>query len=354
MARDTAVIQPVRGLISPSELGVTMCHEHLLFDARWFYQEPGSLEERALRTAPVSMELLGWLQFNPESNLDNLVLDDEDVIVDEVLRYRNAGGRSLVDCTVTGLGRDPAALKRISDRTDTHVVMGSGYYVAQSHPTHLASMSAEDVAREIIADVRRGVAGTEIRAGLIGEIASSWPMADEEVKVFRGAGMAQAELGCALSVHPGRNPDSPRRILPLLREAGADLRKVIIGHIERTVQDLDGLRALAAQGCYLQFDLFGTQVTGTLYRRMGIVMPSDAQRLTLITGLIGAGHGSQILVSHDICTKNRTRHFGGIGYDHFLSNVVPWMTQFELDDDALHMLTITNPQRALALRSAPP
>ncbi|HET9001022.1 MAG TPA: aryldialkylphosphatase [bacterium] len=345
------VVQTVLGPIPASDLGITLSHEHLLCDQRHVtFKEPAEPEERELARRPVSLEILHWIQLNWGSNLDNLVLDSEQAAIDEALWYRRAGGNSLVDCTLEGLGRNPHALVRIARASGLHIVMGSGYYVAPTHPPHVARMTEDEITAEIIREFTEGVAETGIRAGLIGEIGSSWPIVAEEAKVFRAAGAAQRELGCGLSVHPGRHPNSPLQILELLRPAGADPKRLIISHIERTVPSLDELKVLADTGCYLEYDLFGTEVTAKYpYRELGIDIPSDVQRLDQIRELFDAGYGSQLLFSHDVCTKHRTRRYGGAGFDHILRNIVPWMRARGFTEPEIRQPVVDNPRVAFAM-----
>ena len=347
----TELVQTVLGPISPESLGITLSHEHLLCDQRGVtFQEPAEAEDRALARQPVSLEIFHWIQMNWAANLDNLVLDSESAAIDEARWYREAGGQSLVDCTTEGLGRDPHALARIARAAGIQIVMGCGYYVAPTHPAHVSAMTEDDITREMIRDVTVGVGDTGIRAGLIGEIGSSWPLAPAEVKVFRAAAAAQAALGCALSVHPGRHPDSPFQILEILRSGGADPRRVIISHIERTVQSIDRLKVLADTGCYLEYDLFGNEVTATYpYQALHIDIPSDPQRLDQVRALMDAGYSAQLLFSHDVCTKHRTRRHGGPGYTHIVRNILPWMRRRGFTDSEIRLPVVDNPRRALAM-----
>jgi phosphotriesterase-related protein len=213
-------------------------------------------------------------------------------------------------------------------------------------------MTEADITREIIRDITEGVGDTGIRAGFIGEIGSSWPLAPEEAKVFCAAAAAQAVLGCGLSVHPGRHSDSPFEILAILNSRGADPRRVIISHIDRTVQNLDRLKALADTGCYLEYDLFGCETTATFpYQAFGIDMPSDAQRLDLVRALMDAGYGAQLLFSHDVCTKHRTRRYGGAGYDHIVRNILSWMRRRGFTEREVRLPVIDNPRRVFAMRT---
>jgi phosphotriesterase-related protein len=347
----TDVVQTVLGSIPADDLGVTMSHEHLLFDQRGVtFKEPADPEDRELAYRPVSLEMFHWLQLNWGSNLDNLVVDSEQLVTEEALRYRKAGGEALVDLTLPGAGRNPLALVRIARATGLHIVMGSGYYLAPTHPPRVASMTEEEIAAEIVRDFRHGVGETGVRAGVIGEIGSSWPLEAQEARVFRAAALAQRELECGLSVHPGRHPDSPFQIVDILGTAGADLTRVIVSHIDRTVHDPDRLRALADVGCYLEYDLFGTETTARYpYRELGIDIPTDSQRLNRIRALMDIGHGAQILISQDVCTKHRTRRYGGMGYDYILRDIVPWMRERGFAEREIRLLVIENPRQALSM-----
>ena len=348
------LVQTVLGPIAPDALGITLSHEHLLCDQRGVtFQEPADEAGRALARQPVSLEIFHWIQYNWAANLDNLVLDSESTAIDETRLYAQAGGRTIVDCTTAGLGRDPEALVRIARATGVQILMGCGYYVAPLHPPQVSRMTEDDITREIIRDMTEGVGDTAVKAGFIGEIGSSWPLVPAEAKVFRAAAAAQATLGCALSVHPGRHPDSPFQLIEILRAGGADLRRVIISHIERTVQKLDRLKALADTGCYLEYDLFGCETTATFpYQAFNIDMPSDAQRLDLARALIDAGYGAQLLFAHDVCTKHRTRRYGGPGYTHVVANILPWMRRRGFTEAEIRLPVIDNPRRAFAMPAA--
>ena len=65
--------------------------------------------------------------------------------------------------------------------------------------------------------------------------------------------------GAPLIIHPGRNEQSPFDILNVLEEAGADLSRTVMSHLDRTMFDDQRLLELAKRGCYLEYDLFGVE-----------------------------------------------------------------------------------------------
>ena len=160
MTRPTAgQVQTVLGVIAPDAMGITLPHEHLLIDFKVMFAEPPTASDKGRAAEPVSLANLGWVRQNFNANLDNLRLTDERVAIDEIRLFREAGGATVVDPTPPSLARDPLALTRIARATGLHVVMGSGYYVAASHPPDMAARTVDDLAREMIADVTVG-AGT--------------------------------------------------------------------------------------------------------------------------------------------------------------------------------------------------
>jgi len=76
-------------------------------------------------------------------------------------------------------------------------------------------------------------------------------------------------------------------------------------------------------------------------------MPNDAARINLLAGLIEAGFGGQITISHDICFKDKLVRYGGQGYSHILENVVPLMRRKGLDEAAVRTMLVDTPRRLL-------
>src|SRR5499426_1084636 len=162
-------IQTVLGAVAPDAIGITLPHEHLLIDFKVMFAEPAAASDKGRAYEPVTLANLGWVRQHFNANLDNLRLTDEQLAVDEILLFKHAGGATVVDPTPKTLARDPQALARIARATGLNVVMGSGYYVAASHPPGMDGRSADDLAEEMIADVSTGVGDTGVRAGLLGE-----------------------------------------------------------------------------------------------------------------------------------------------------------------------------------------
>ena len=342
----TGKIQTVLGLISPDELGVTLPHEHLIDDGSCYFVEPECAGDRAMAHKAVSVDLLWWLHYHFTQNTDEVVLRDEQIAIEEAMRFKLAGGNTIAEVTSVELGRDPAALARISRATGLHIIMGSGHYLAVSHGAQMDTMSENEIVDEIVRDIMEGVGTTEIRAGLIGEIGCSWPLFPNERKSLRAAGRAQKLTGAALHVHPGRNPQAITEIVDILQDVGADLSHTIFDHVERTYRDLKQTIELAKTGCCIEYDLFGREG----YYPINLDLPNDSQRINELMQLIDEGYLSQLLISHDIWTKTQCCTYGGWGYAHILNNVVPVMLAKGITREQIRIIMVDNPRRMFAFR----
>ena len=341
------LIQTVLGPILPSDLGPTTTHEHLYIDFSFMLRPAQDSPSREMECAPIVLENLGWIRRNYYSNRSNLQLMDLDTIIQEVSMFRKAGGGAIVDATTIGIGRNPKNLVKISEHTGVHIIMGAGYYVGAVHPDDMQKRSVDELAFQITSEVSEGIGNTAVKAGIIGEVGCTWPLTATERKSLSASALAQQETGAAILIHPGRHPDAPAEILEILANSGADISRVIMGHLDRTLFEFDALLSLAKSGCFLEWDLFGNE--GSHYPLAEIDMPSDAQRLDFIRRIADSGYSNRIVIGQDICTKHRLVKYGGYGYGHILENIVPKMRRRGFCEDLIRAIILDNPANILAL-----
>lgn len=334
------------GPIEPAKVGMTTTHEHLLIDFGVVFKEPQAASQRQLMDEEVSLENLGWVRYNWNSNRDNLRILDEEISTWEAQQYFNAGGSTIVDVTSVGLARDPQALMRISRATGLNVVMGAGHYVHMTHPPELDDLTVEQIAGQIIHDVDLGVGDSGIRSGIIGEIGCSWPWHESEKKVLEAAVIAQRETGAPLLIHPGRCERAPLELLEAVDKWGGRLDRTVMGHVERTVYDRGILNELIATGAYLNFDLFGHE--SSFYPLAPeSYMPADHERIEMVEHMVAEGRRGNILLAHDICSKHRLKTYGGHGFDHILTHVIPRMRARGMSEEVIRLILVDNPTRML-------
>ena len=62
-------------------------------------------------------------------------------------------------------------------------------------------------------------------------------------------------------IHPGADPASPFEILDILVASGVDVSRVVMAHLDGTIQERGKLVELARRGCVLEFDFFGSETS---------------------------------------------------------------------------------------------
>ena len=340
-------VQTVLGPIEPAELGTTLTHEHLLIDLSVLFTPPIEATARDLFHAPLTPETLGYIRYHHAPHYENSRLLDIDTAIDEAALYKQYGGVSLVDATSIGIARDPVGLARISRATGINIVMGAAFYVDVAHPAYVHDRTEEQLAEQVVRDVTEGVDGTGIRSGIIGEVGCSWPLTPDEHKVVRASAIAQRATGAPILIHPGRDEQSPMRIIDVLDGAGADLSRTIIGHLDRTVFERTTLTAIGDAGCYFEWDLFGSE---SAYYRLNtaIQRPNDGTKLSDIAWLISEGYGEKIVIAHDICSRHRLLKYGGHGYFYILAQIVPMMRNRDFSEESIQNILVNNPASILA------
>ncbi len=335
-------VQTITGRRAPGDLGLTLMHEHVLCDVT-----PPDLAAQGLPRTPVTLMNSHAMRYAWTGHYGNHILDDTAVLADELRDFRASGGGTIVELTIRGIAPDPAGLARLSAAADVAIVAGTGFYTHAFCGDLLEALSTDAMAEAMIGDLSDGFDGTGLRAGIIGEIGVSDPWHPDERRAMTAAALAQVETGAAISVHPGRDPASPARIVAHLVKHGVDPARIVIGHLDRTFTTPDQALRLAAEGCVLEWDFFG--IESSYYPFADIDMPNDALRLRMIRGLLDRGHDGQVVISHDICTQTRLRRGGGHGYGHIPDAVRPMMRRRDFSEGEITRILVETPRRLLTL-----
>jgi len=301
-------IVTVTGPIPAAEAGCTLSHEHVLVDL-WAFTK----------------------------SYDG-ILDDESLAVAELAKYRDAGGASLVDATSFGLGRNPLALRRISEAAGIRIIMGSGWYRECVYPAVVWERDANALADLIVTELVQGAEGTDVRAGIIGEIGTERKhITPAQERVFRASARAQRRTGACVMTHTTHFGELALEQIALLREEGVPAERIVISHLGDR-HDPSALLKIAAEGVFLSVDNIG--YTGNGY-------PPDEVRLRNVRLLAAEGHLAQIVLGGDICQKSHLTAFGGKGYAHVQRCFVPSLQAQGMGQDAILQMTVTNPARML-------
>jgi phosphotriesterase-related protein len=342
------MIQTVTGRIPGEALSICLPHEHILIELRPLVSPPQETGSGAVFYKKLALDTVGYTMNDPYALLDNAVVDDENIAAYELARYREAGGVSIVDVTLRSIGRDPEKLRRLSLRTGVQIIAGCGHYIAASHPPQMDALSAEDIAAEMVNELRHGMDGTDIPAGVIGEIGTSAQVTENEWKALRAAALAHRETGAGIHVHTSLWDRNGLPVLALLTGMGVPADKVCIDHVDVDLR-YDYLVELCRAGAMIEFDNFGKEyyIPGRRRHYMLGRFAYDLERVQALRRLVDDGFIDHLLITNDVCLKSLLHSYGGRGYDHILTNIVPMMEDLGLTDTQIDTLLVRNPARLL-------
>jgi phosphotriesterase-related protein len=314
----TGRVMTVTGQARGEQLGPTSVHEHLYCD------------------------------ISAQSGREDNVLTDVRTMVDELAYLRLAGGRTVVDLTPEGLGRNPAMLQAISESSGIQVVSGVAFYTEDTYPAWVRGSTEAAIADYFVREIEEGRNG--VRAGLIGELAShneacpepaAYRLTEAETHVFRAAALAQRRTGVAITTHASLGRGGHAQ-LEVLEQAGADVRRVAIGHCDAhwhadPEKDLDYYLPILKRGAFCSFDLIGWSE-----------LAPDEVRAERIAILVRRGFARQIVLGSDTCRRSQLRANGGRGLDFLWTGFVPRLAALGVTASDIAGMLVDAPVRLLA------
>ncbi|MFG2713826.1 phosphotriesterase [Streptomyces goshikiensis] len=302
-------LRTVRGPLAATAVrGPALAHEHLVLDLRRAGDEGAALDPAA---------------------------DGPDVAA-ELAALRAEFGLSLVvELTCRGMGRDAAALARISGACGVPVVAGTGWYHEGFHPAEVGRADVAELAATLIAEIDGGIGATGIRPGVIGEVGSHGDRpSGPEARSLLAAARAATATGLSVATHAGLGRGGWAQ-LELLTGAGLAPHRICVGH-QDLLDDPAAHRELAAAGAYVAFDTVGKEH----YR-------SDAVRLRLLLALLEAGYADRALLSCDVSRRGYLSARGGQGYGHLFRSFLPRLRAAGVGEDLIDLMTRRNVLRFL-------
>ena len=335
-------VETVRGPVEADRIGRTLIHEHLHIDLRPVLAEHGYSGAGDVPFESVAAEA----RWNPGIHESNYDLTDIDLVCEELARVLPHRITCVVDATPADLGRDPLVLRQLSERLDLHVVMGAGWYLEASHRRHIDGWTTDHLIRRLVDECSTGVGDTGIRPGIIGEIGTNDPASDSEMTVVRAAAQAGAETGRAVSIHLHPWGSEGHDVLDAALGAGIGIDRVLLNHMTTAVTDMAYLRSILDRGANVAFDLFGFDHS---LLGEGRYAPSDWDVVRAMAVLVDAGHVAQLFMSQDIGVRTRLHRYGGWGYDHLATHVVPLMARMGIGESDIETILAGNPRRLLTL-----
>ena len=317
-------VQTVTGRISPDELGVCDFHEHTLLT--W-------------------AEMLG----QPRPRFDHVeaferirsLLDD----------FRDAGGEALVDAGMTWFGPEPWLLLALAYGTGINIIASVGFFNEMDcpMPALVYASSIDELVGWLTSAITDGIDGTGVKPGVLKAASSSDRITPIEERAIRAVGRAQRQTGAGVITHvsgPAVESRLGLRQVELFAEEGADLSKIVIGHMgwDETPDPLAYHVEVARTGVNLGYD------------QIGHALHEDEFWVGLITEMVGQGFVGQLFLSHDSVGAwvgpnqvegQKLNHT----YSHVLRSIVPKLRAAGVEERDIETMLVENPKRLLTMPS---
>jgi phosphotriesterase-related protein len=256
-------VETVQGAIDAQDLGVVLVHEHVRF-----------------RDEGVAVQ---W----PERYDEQQELDEA---LAEVEAAKERGVQTIVDPTAMFGGRDVNFMKRVSDQTGIPIVACTGIYTYDYLPHYFANRDADVMAEHFVADIERGIQGTEMKAAFLKCAADAAGVTENVEKVHRAVARASLRTGAPIMAHSMPAVETAPRQIEIFEEEGVDLARVQIAHCGDT-EDVEYIERLIDKGVYVGLDRYGLEM----------VVPIDKRNATAAE-LLRRGHAEHVMISQDSCS----------------------------------------------------
>ncbi len=306
---DEGRVMTVRGPIEPSQLGLTLPHEHLFSNFGGEAEEPTQYDDAALL----------------------------DAVEPYLRKVQGLGCRAIADATAAWFGRRPDLLRTLSMRTGVHIITNTGYYGAANDryiPPSAYQESADELAARWVREFREGIGEARIRPGFLKIGVDEGPLSDIDRKLIVAAARTHRETGLTIAVHTGGNPEAAEQQMEVLSQEGVAASAWIWVHANN-VLDIGSLEKAAARGAWISLD--------------GLSKESTGRHWTILQRLREGGFLAQVLLSHD---GNSYRATGREpkAYDSLFVDFLPYLRAQGWQQEELAQLTENNPQQALTIR----
>ncbi len=318
-----SLVDTFRGPVSSERLGVTLIHEHIF-----------------VRNPELELNLPDG-EWDPDAAVDRAVKGLEDL--------HELGVRTVVDLTVPGLGRDVELVSQVAERVPINLIAATGWYTPNVLPTFfshrgpgLALDSADPLIEMFIRDIREGISGGPVRAGMLKVVTDVDGMTDDVRRVMSAAAIAHQETGVTITTHSNpaiRNGLEQQRFF---QKRGVSPERLIIGHSGDS-EDLDYLRALMDKGSTIGMDRFGMEHVLT-----------DDRRIRTVVMLLELGYSDRMVLSQDAAfyshvTPPSWRAVSAPAWrmDTISRRIVPMLADAGVSDTEITQMMVDNPRRLL-------
>lgn len=265
-------------------------------------------------------------------NIDDTNLNCFEQTVEEYKNLYIKGVRNIIDVTNMDMKRNPLYVQKVAELTQINIIQSTGFYTERFLPNFVITDSERDLADFMVKEITTGIAGTSIKAQIIGEIGSSkngWT--EHEKKVFNASVIAHKETEVPITTHTTLGTFGHEQV-EFFKKEKVDLSRVVIGHVDLS-GNAEYVLKMLDQGVYVEFDTVGKEN----------YLP-DIERVKMLKEIEKRGYTDKVFLSMDITRKSNLKYTGGIGYSYLLDVFVPMMLENGISKSFIDKMLKINPQ----------
>ena len=264
--------------------------------------------------------------------LDDCRLDCKNETIEEFKKLYENGVRNITEVTNIGMGRDVNYIKEVSEKSGINVICATGFYKEPFYPEFVYEKNEKELSEIMKNDILKGIDGTDIKAGIIGEIGSSKDIITEtELKVFKSAIIAHLETGVPITTHTSLGTMGHEQV-KLFKEYKVNTDKIVIGHVDLS-GNIEYILEMLYNGVYVEFDTIGKN--NYLADDIRIEMLKEIEKRELI---------DRVFLSMDITRKSNMEYKDGIGYNYMFNVFIPKLKEAGIKENSIEKMLKINPQ----------
>ncbi len=311
------------GTIHPDELGATLCHEHILWGPPGWEYDPE------------------WWFHHPKVFAKCLA---------DLVEYRELRGKTIVDCSGIGLGRDVELYRMFSRYSGVHVVLSTGFWADPGILNHFRVRDIDYMEELFVHELTQGIGKTGVKAGVIKVGNGILEFTKLEERQHRAAARAAKRTGCAIITHG--HPESAMQQLGIFKSEGLDLSRVIVSHLDIVKEvNLERDKSIAKMGAWLGYDHWGLLDTWSWSH----YAMSDDIRADVVKACIDAGLIDRVLISGDVnlFTLGSQRSNPYVGKS-IMADVIRYapgrLRRVGISEDTFWRIVIDNPKKVVPIQ----
>jgi phosphotriesterase-related protein len=311
----------VNGPESSGKMGITLEHEHILVDF-------------------IGSDSTGYFRWNRDTVIKK--------VLPFVLKAKENGVKTIVECTPSWLGRDPLLLKALSHTAGISFITNTGYYGAVKNkyiPLSFYKMDANELAGLWISEFEHGIEDTGIKPGFIKiAVDPDDTLSEEHRKIITAAAIAHLKTGLVIASHTG--PDLPAFAqIEILKKMGVDPSAFIWVHANRG--SIEGNLKAASEGAWISLDNVNNNPVAAPGSPNSISWYADR-----IAEIKSHGFLNKVLISHDSGWYDPAKPGGGTinGYTDIFEYLIPALKTKGFTENDIDQILVKNPKEAFKIK----